>query len=43
MTDKQRLIAQQYCAKSMLYIHDQEKFDAVIKEFEEWKKSEGLS
>ena len=42
LTFEQKLKGQAYGAKALAVAHDQEKFDAVMQEFEEWKKSEGI-
>lgn len=42
LTEEQKRIGQMYSGKAMDAIHDADKFDAVMKEFEAWKEKEGI-
>jgi len=42
LSEEQKRIGQEYLDKSMDVIHDQEKFDKIIQEFDEWKMEEGI-
>lgn len=42
MTEEQKIIGREYTARALAAINDQNIFDEVMAEFEEWKKREGI-